>query len=375
VHARQLLEKALDEMNALHLRLRDRNWAEFSQYSFANELEECIHSLRDISKRLSELDKKLGKPLREELNFAPLLKDFEKLDGFLKRNLQMERKKESRIREVHFREQAEKPELYAALQQKALSILVRTRFQLERTAIALKRERVEEKLEEGSAEKNLMKLLASKESELQDLREKFNEMKKKTFMGVIRDEVAADLEKDLLDLGRKMDSDKKEIEALWDHYRGKFQGLQQEFMDLRERLHLMSGTYEEYVDKVGELNALLKKERDYAKKTVLDMENDLLKMRNKYSLEMMGLEESKAAARKKAEEKLGKHARKLEKDLESRDKIIEHLKEMLKQREKEIESIDRRRIALKMLLDARKAGGKKRKSGKGKKRGKKKKTE
>jgi len=81
------------------------------------------------------------------------------------------------------------------------------------------------------------------------------------------------------------------------------------------------------------------------------------------------MEESKAAERKKAEEKMGKHARKLEKDVESRDKIIGHLKEMLKHREKEIESLDRRRIALKLLLDARNPEKKPR--GKGKKKKKK----
>ncbi len=363
----QLLEKAINEVNALHYRLRDRNWAEFALYSFINELEESIHSLKDIQKTLTELERKLPKHAREEINFKPLLKDFERLGEFLKRNLQLERKKETRIQEVHFREKAEKPELYAALQQKMLSILVRARFLLERVAIALKKEHYEEKLEKGSAEKNLMSLLAAKEEELQELRKKYDEIKKKTFLGVIRDEVSADLEKDLLDLDRKMTTEKKEIESLWDHYRIKFTSLQQEFLNLRERLQLLSGTFEDYVDKTGELIALLKKERDYAKKTVLEMENDILRLRNKYSIELLGLEESKAAERKKAEEKLGKHVRKLEKDIESKDKIIEHLKEIIKQREKEIASLERRRIALKLLLEARKPAKKKKKRKKTKK--------
>ena len=133
----------------------------------------------------------------------PFLEELEKLSSILEKNLKFERKKKTKAKTVNDMGEEETPELYADLEQRILGSLLKARYSLERLTIFLRKQSITP-LNDKTTAKQIMQVLGRKENELQDLREKYEDIRKKSYLGYLEEETVADLEQDLGELGRRM---------------------------------------------------------------------------------------------------------------------------------------------------------------------------
>lgn len=368
--AENALSRAMERVSYLQLRLRDSNWAELSRLGFLKEASDCLDRLTGLRKTLEELQHYVKES--KELEFESLLREYKKLENTLEKNIELEEKKESKLKEVHFQLKEEHPELFASLQQNVLSLLLKTRFLIERTSLFLKKKAPSPAVMEQAVErKELMELLEQKERELQELREKYENIRKRTVLGFAHEENAAELEREMHKLSLNFAKERKHFEGLLSSFRSTVSSMQAEFMQLSDKMEEIERIYSDFSDKASELIMLLKKERDFAKKTVLDIENEVLELRNTYSHELLKLEESKAAAKSEAVEETRKIIEKMQAELEDKEEMLRHFKEIAQRKEKESRELEEKLAYLNAAMKAREMD--KRKTKKAKKRSKKKK--
>jgi len=331
--ASELLAELTERVSYLTVKLRDSNWAELSRLGFVREAGSSLDKMTGIRKDLEELEHVLNV---ENLGIKPLLSEFKKIEKLIEKNVHFEHEKKSDFTGIHPRMKEEHPELFASLQQGVLSILLKTRFLVERSTILVQRNApAPEAVAESTERKEIIQLLEQKEAELQQLREQYDNVRKHTVLGFAHEENAAEIEQDLQKMTRKFESEKVELKNRASEFRSIISGLQSEFLQLSDKLEENERVYSEYVDKSEELIMLLKKERDYSKKIVLDIENDVMQLRAKYSNELLKMEESKAKARGEATGDARRAIDRLQTELEDKEELLKHFKELAKRKEKE----------------------------------------
>ena len=350
--AGEALSRLMERVSYLQARLRDSNWAELSRLGFLKEAPDCLDRLTGIRKNFEELHHYARE--NKDLDFAQSLHDFKKVEGILEKNIEFEEKKQSNLKEVHLQLKEENPETFASLQQSILSLLLKARFLLERTQLYFERTAPSAVIAKDAGErKELVELLEEKESELQALREKYDRVRKQTFLGFQHEENAAELEHELEKQRVKLERERKKFEGMLSSFRSKISMLQAEFMELNDQIEGIESIYAEFSDKSSELVMLLKKERDYAKKTLLDIENEALQLRAKYSRELLKLEESKASAREEAFAESKKLIQKLQEELEDKEEMLRHFRELAKRKDRESRELEEKLAYVNAAMKAR----------------------
>lgn len=356
--AEDALSRLMQRVSHLHVRLRDSNWADLSSIGFVREATECLDDLTGLRKHLEEMQYYAKED--KELDFEQLIKEFKKLEKKLENNIELEEKKKSNLKEIHPQLKEEQPELFSSLQQSILSLLLKTRFLLERTSLHLEKKAPSPAEKEKAGErKELMELLEEKEQELQALREKYDEIKKSTVLGFKHEESAAELEKQMVDLSNRFERERNSLEKLGSEFRSTISSLQAEFMELNDKMGEIEGIYSDFSEKATDLIMLLKKERDFAKKTVLDIENEVLQLRATYSRKLIKLEEEKAKAREKARSGIKKEIEKLRAELEEKEEMLKHFKDLAKRKEKKSRELEEKIAYLNAAMQSKKSKKKK----------------
>jgi len=369
--AESVLARLVERVSYLQARLRDSNWAELSRIGFLKEAEEALDRLTGLRKSLEEMHHYVKK--NKELGFGQLVSEYKNIEKVVGKNIEFEEKKQSSLQQVHIHHSEVKPEAFASLQQAVLSLLLKTRFLLERTSLYIQKKMPSPEAMAGAGErKELVELLEEKEHELQELRQRYDKVRKQTFLGFQHEESAAELERDMQKLALKFERERKHFEGLASSFRSTVSGLQAEFMELSDKMQETESAFAEFAEKASELIMLLKKERDFAKKTVLDIENEVLQLRAKYSSELLKLEESKAAARGEASADSRKIIEKMQEELEDKEDMLRHFKELAKRKDKESSELGEKLAYVNAAMKARELD-RKVKNPKKKKRAKKKK--
>lgn len=333
-----LVDRCLQKLSYLQVKIRDINWAELSRHGFVKEASSALQNLLEIESILKELKKDAEEIKSSEFN--NLLREYKNTLSLLQKNIEFEEKKEPKGKLIHELEVEENPELFASLQQRVLSLLLRTRFFIERLNILLSKKEAKI-LEKGEEQEQLLELLHQKEKELQELRQKYEEVRKSVFFGT-EEAGAADLEDELNKVRLALEREKKKLEDTFADYRAKIASLQAEFMNLADRIEEVQRYFDSFCEKSSELTLLLKKERDFAKKLVLDMEAEVLELRNTYSKELLKLEEAKFKARKDAERELMQRIRKLEDELLAKEELLKHFRDLAKSKDSEARELEER---------------------------------
>ncbi|MCK4884072.1 MAG: hypothetical protein KAS30_04325, partial [Candidatus Diapherotrites archaeon] len=193
-----------EKINELQTGLNRQPWRNASKTVFTNALDKSIGNMQDINSLFENLVENIEKDPKEgSPDIRPFLKETEKLLAMLEKNLKFEKQKKSNAKTVNVLDKEETPELYADLEQKILGILLKARYSLERASIFLRRQGFTPLTGKGTA-KQVMQILERKEDELHDLREKYEDIRKKSYLGYFEEDSVADLEHELGDIGRKM---------------------------------------------------------------------------------------------------------------------------------------------------------------------------
>lgn len=349
-HSEKWVAAIGEKINALQISISQQPWRKVSRTVFANALDKSVSELRELqglfSKAAEEMEKdpKEGKP-----DLLPFLHELDKLLGILEKNLRFERQKKGKARTINVLEKEETPELYADLEQQILGILLKARYSLERVTIFLRKQGLTPLTEKSSA-KQVMQILERKEDELQILREKYEGIRKRSYLGYLEEETVADLEHEMTDLGRRMALSADELGKSIAFHRSQIEYIENSYAELKQKLDSLEEIFSAYSEKSAELIKDLKKERDYAKKVVLDVEHETLQLRNTYTRELLGLQQSRLAAKKEAEKKFQQQLKRMQLQLAEQTDLAGHFKKVAEDKLRKEHELEERVKRLTLLL-------------------------
>ncbi len=336
----RLAEELIHRVKDFQDYLNSNEWKKYSRKSFVHALDSSIQRLEEIQKIVYGIKGKMEQdPGMNAPNLEPLARDYASSINVLRRNLVMEQDKKEK-EEWGWQQQIEVPELYGDLSNKILSLLLKTRFILEQVHLHTRSEKLTP-LDEKSTASHVMSLLKTREKEFHDLREKHEELKHHAFIGKAGEKSSIDLEHDLNDVAVRLEKSRTELEGEMKSLSEKIDLINDSFADVKEKFdsaeHLMYG----YLSKGPELVSLLKREKDFAKKVLLDIEHESLQLRSSYSRELLNLQHSKLKAKEEAKKENEKKMRSLEKEVRERDSLVEDLRKIISHREKRVENLEK----------------------------------
>ncbi|MBI4210360.1 MAG: hypothetical protein HY544_02530 [Candidatus Diapherotrites archaeon] len=348
---RELCDRIEAKIAQIREKASARKWAGYSRHGFVANLEAIIpemqelHSLFQISR--NEIEKRL-EPTRPEL--GEHLKELNMLITVLKRNREMEEARIGKMREQGINALAESvtvPDLYSDLEQKVLSTLLKSMYMAERMRVFDRRR--QNPAQSKGAQRTIFELLEKKEREIDDLRQKYEETRNKTFLGLLEKENSIQVENELNQLGRSLEGRTAITKKMFESTKEAFESLQRQMQEIEERVSSIDDTESQITGKTFELITMLKKERDYAKKILIEIEHDTIQLRNNYSKELLALQEEKASLRASLEEKYGKEAQELKRELWHRNENLKHLHESLSAREKKLSELEEENHRLRLV--------------------------
>ncbi len=334
-----VLDSLLVKLNELHETITSNEWKNYSRKSFVHAVNKSITRIEDILELIEELHKRIEKePSVDSPDLSPLISSYNKTLTALRRNITLEEAK----KDIPFdlKEQTEVPELYAFVAEKIMSLLLKTRFAIERVHLHAIRERITPEQEKATA-KNVLSLLQTKEKELENLREKYEKLKHKNLSVSLSDKTVADTEKEFNETIRKIETEAELIENNFTEFRKKMESINNEFNSLRLKSKVLENLALEVSEKGNELISMLKMERDNAKQMIMEIESDSLSLRGEYSRGLLKLNETKIQAKKEIEAEL-REKMSMEKDsIKEKSKLLEQFEKIVDDRNTRITELER----------------------------------
>ncbi len=284
----EYIRKIEKEIEDLHSKVSRENWFEFNKLQFLRNAKISSDNLQEIRQMIE----KLGETLDFEIG-APEGKDIitniKKMENVLLNNLHLESGKTG--------EEAI-GELYSDLQNKILLILLQAKHYLEKTKI---HKHTKEPAEKNS--KILVDTLQKKTSELEDLKSKYENLRRKSYFGIIPEET-------YIDLGSQIEEARVSIESSLEAYKKENEISKKELKEFLKSLEEKEVEFgkvhnhlREYLKIAGEYIKNLKKEKDFAQKTVIELESESSGIRSKYLDSILGIEKEKHLHRQDVEQK------------------------------------------------------------------------
>lgn len=342
--------KLLRSVEETNKELMKGGWKEMSRAVFVNSLENNISSLKESKRLLLDLRFQLSKLDKNAPDLSNVVADFDKTIGILEKNFRMEKnKRETGDATILLTSKQEIPELYASLEQKILTLLLKSRYSLEQLGLFLKKENITP-LNERTTADGLIEVLKKREEELNEIKDNFEKLKRKSYFGYLQEENPADIEKELHELSKKLESRLGEMRQTYSLHEERIDKITGDFSNLKEKIKNSEEIFDRFAEKSEELIRILKKERDYAKKVVLETEGETGRVRHAYTKEILGLQEAKIRARQEAEEKYRKTIETLKKDVKEKDSLVKDFREMLSRRERKLEELEAKGKHLRLLL-------------------------
>jgi hypothetical protein len=326
----------IKDINALHDLTVKVNWSELNRGGFVLELSQGAKRLREIYSSFEAVDSELRFALEKNTpSLAAFLESFRKDMNVIESNLQLEHSKKVRDEIVNETEKIEVPELYASLQQKILELDLRARYNIDKVSAFLASKRMPF-VKKGTTARNLVDLLAKKEDEISSLKGKHLELKRKTFFGHLQEESIADIEKDLHEMDKRLSTAVSETSHALKTHLAQMNYVEGSFGHLKSRLNTIEAVYDSYTKKTANLVKELKKERDYARTTALEIERETIDLRSEYTTQLLGLEQKKQEVEEKARAHFEKRIKQMEKDLEEKGSALKNLNKIVEDQEREI---------------------------------------
>ncbi len=364
-----ILDKLLYKANELHESITSNEWKHYSRKIFVHAVNKTIARLEEILEIIEELHKRIEKePSVDSPDLTPLIKAYSKTLISLRRNIALEEAK----KEIPFdlKDKTEVPELYAFVGEKIMSLLLKTRFAIERVHLHAIKERITPEQEKATA-KNILNLLQTKEKELENLREKYEKLKHKSLEVNLGEKSAGEKEKEFMELAGKTEAESRIIENGFADFRKKMDSVNSEFNELRLKSKVLENLSTELTEKANEIISMLKTERDNAKQMLMEIESDSLNLRSMYSKELLKLNESKIQAKKEIEQDLREKMQMEKSAMKEKDKLLEEFEKIIDDRNKKIQELEKElgyKKAKKLLDSALKPKNKTKKQKKKKKK-------
>ncbi len=348
---RELCDKIEQETASLREKVSARKWAELSRRGFIYNVENILPGIEELYALFQIAGQELGKSAESN---APKTIDHERelnqLITSLGRNREME---EARIRKsqekglLALAETITVPELYSDLEQKTLSMLLKSNYLAERIRVFERKK--EPLMNVKGAQRNVLDLLEKREIELQNLRKKYEDTRKNFFLGLVEKNTTSDLENDMNELARKLETQTALMKKSMETYKETFTELERHNAELEQKTAIIEETQAQMSGKMLDVMTALKKERDYAKKIVMETEHETLQLRNTYSKELLGLQEEKMSIKNALGEKYEKQLGELKRDNKDKTELIRHFQETVLGKERKIAQLEEENLKLALI--------------------------
>ncbi len=345
------LSKSLSDLeskiNEVRLEVIKRHWSELSRPGFIYLLSNLVPLLEDVFALFQSTLLELEKSNENIPELKVHLDELSKTIVLLKRNKEMEEKRQEKVKEkpLEFANDLPSHDLYSDLEQKTLAILLKSVYIIDRLRIVLRKRESTQKL--GGVQRNVLSILEEREKELEELRQKYEEIRKNAFFGVVHKDNSVDIENSLNELLRKSEAEVALARKSFESAKTGFESLERGMAELEARLTQTEELQNQTVSKAFELIAILKKERDYAKRLLMDVEHETLQLRSVYSKELLGLQEEKLNYRNSIEQKFVDEIKSLKRELKERNDLIKQLQEAAISRENKIIELEKEMDTLK----------------------------
>ncbi len=331
-----LAEKLLEQLEVLRQEVRQRPWRELSREAFVHQLRRAVEGFEGVAAQLEGLHAALReKPSPNQPDLHEPLKELNATLSLLKRNLKLEEGKPFISGHTKLSESRETPELYASIEDKLLTALAKTAFLGERLNLYGQRQA---DIGPGlrGAPKNVLTLLEHKEDELQALKQRYDDLRNKTFFGAIAEESTAELERELNDLNARLHAERALLTRDLEIFNREINELLDRQLEFDRKMQALNDLYADYARKSTELLSLVKREKDLSRKALLDTEQETAHLRMAYSKELLRMDEAKLLAHKAGRDEAQKELEKLRRELKDKEELLSHFRKMAEEKEQEL---------------------------------------
>ena len=330
------IRRASQSLDLLDLAIRNKGWADLNREQLVEELKKVEAECSNFKNELQKAAEKTKESVSiDHINLDNYFKETHKTLEILKRNIELEEKKgeSTKFTFANVFERESVPELYNELQQRLFSLLLKGRFILERMEIAVQRQDTSS-IDKKPLARRLLDTLEEKDDELRKVRGDYEQLRVKSFLGLVKEKTVAELEFSLNDRNAELekriaDFDNKHREII-----RRVIMIQKELLHLSRDKNMMEHVLSKYMDGSKEVIMELKKERDYANKVIMEIENDTSKMREKYLTNMMNMDKEKIAIKNEIEQGYEQKLSTLKQRIMEKDELIEHLRKIVVRRER-----------------------------------------
>ena len=318
------VDQIISEVNSLYDSISKENWSELNKTGFIFELERSTKKLKEMLGDFSDIDRELNALLEKNIpDVSSFLEELGRSITVLESNLKMEKSAKWRENIINEHEPGSMPELYSSMQEKVLAITLKARYSAERISSFVNAKKTHTS-KKGSTAKSLLELLEKKEMELDELKTKHAEMRRRSFLGFIEEKNIAEIEREVNEIDKHLAMQVAEMKNALKIHLAQIEYLEGSFAQLREKAQNTEELQYTFSKKSLDLLKEMKKERDYAKKVALDVEQETMKMRGDYTRQLLGLEDAKQDMKQKIKERYDNEIRELK---EENEKLKQKFKE------------------------------------------------
>jgi hypothetical protein len=325
----------IQKIDSLHDSINLKNWGELKREGFVFELENSTKKLKEIFDLMKQTNKETMMLLEKNTpKIDEFLEVLEKNIIILESNIKMERTKRIRVELINETEQVDVPELYRALQQNVLDLCLKSRYEIEKLnkfLIARKTPFIKK----GNTAKALLEILQKREEEIDTIKKKNLELKRNSFFKA--DEVTIiELEEELNNKEKQLEMNVKETRNALKTHLAQINYVEGSFSNLEKKISLIENNHENFVKKTMDLVRGLKKERDYARKIVLELEEETIKIRQDQTQQIMTMNEQRDSLKENIRNKYINEIKKLKKENENKQSGLDNLQRLVEMQENEI---------------------------------------
>ncbi|MDD4250907.1 MAG: hypothetical protein PHX27_01800 [Candidatus ainarchaeum sp.] len=325
----------IQKINSLHDSINISNWGELRREGFVFELEQSTQKMKEILDLLKQVNKETILLLEKNTpDINDFLEKFEKNIIVFESNIKMERTKRMRVELINENEMMDVPELYRTLQNKILELSLQARYEIEKINkfLIIKKTPF---LQKGSTAKSLLEILQKREGEIEDIRKKNFELKRQSFFKANEVSVA-EIEEELHEKDKLLDEAVKEAKKSLKTHLAQINYVQGSFLTIEKKVSLIDTIHSDFVKKTINLIKELKKERDYARKIAIEIEEDTLRIRQEQTRQIMQISEEKNDIKEKIENKYLNNIKKLRQENDDKHLALTNMQKLIESQEKEI---------------------------------------
>lgn len=327
-HIQRIVEQTARKAEELREGLKEQPWAELDSDTASRKIEEAVERVRKIRDAVTEIgtSREMQEIAIDTKTHSENLRD---LNVLLKRNMEFEKQKSKKPSIEFMAQKKEYNELYSSLEEKIESNALNIQHLMNRITIQLKARGMQEKEAKTIAEK-----LEQKENELKKHRERIGLLERTGLYEKILQQRIPEIEQELQETISKYEIQSHTLKEALEKQQNALDQIIESHHFLAQKTREMEEHKDSLMKKSNELIVELKKERDSAKKAVMEIEHSTTSIRNSYAKELASLREEKEGHRKELGKKYFGKIHRLETEVEEKSNLLKHFREQLEEKTK-----------------------------------------